>query len=74
MLEKSVSEKVLSLGERGPYAPNNCFHKVCNIIKLYEIGLENTTNLYDVCPLNQAKPGEWIGWGRGPINVPRRKR
>ena len=71
MLEKAVPDLEINITERSIYSPKNSFHKTGNIIKLYELGLENTINLYDVCILNHAKPGEWIGWGRGPIEVPK---
>ena len=74
MLKQPVpDDDVLTLVERSMYAPKNCFHKTVNIVKLFELGLENTINLYDVCILNHAKPGEWIGWGQGPIEVPKRE-
>ena len=42
--------------------PKNDFDKNKNIISVYKLELENTINLHDVEPINQAKPGSWIGF------------
>lgn len=60
----------LIIRERSFLTPKNLFHEIGTIITLDEYNLGNTINLYDVCPINHAKIGEWIGWGRGPTTIP----
>ena len=53
-----------------PFTYRNSFNFIDNLIGLHENNLLKTTNLMDVDYINQAKFGEWIGFGRGPITVP----
>ena len=48
----------------------NSFNFINNILGLYENNLLKTANLMDVDYINQAKFGEWIGFGRGPTSIP----
>lgn len=54
-----------------PITYRNSFNFINHLVGLYENDLLETTNLMDVEPINHAKLGEWIGFGRGPIQVPR---
>ena len=61
---------IIKLFEVGMFTPKNDLLRAKNIIKIYDNNLENTTNIYDVCCINHAKIGEWIGFGKGSPNVP----
>lgn len=71
LLDEPVSELEIKLREVSTLTPKNSFRVSANIRTVYQAGLQDTINLYDVCPLNQAKIGEWIGFGSGPIKVPK---
>ena len=64
-------KKNLTLFESGCLNPKNDLLKAINIIKIHKYNLQETTNLHDVDCINLAKIGEWNGFGRGPISVPR---
>ena len=68
-LDEPVVDTQIELKEIGIFTPKNSFRMAKNIQALYRAGLQDTINLYDVCLINQAKIGEWIGFGRGPITV-----
>ena len=53
-----------------PITYRNSFNFINNLLGLHEHNLLDTTNLMDVEPINHAKLGEWIGFGRGPTTIP----
>ena len=61
---------VIKLFEVGMFTPKNDLLRAGNIVKIYNNCLQNTTNINDVCCINHAKIGEWIGFGKGSPNVP----
>ena len=61
---------VLDIKIYHPISYRNSFNFINNLIGLDRHGLLETTNLTDVEPINHAKLGEWIGFGRGPVKVP----
>ena len=61
---------VIKLFEVGMFTPKNDLLRAINIVKIYNNCLQNTTNINDVCCINHAKIGEWIGFGKGRPNVP----
>ena len=69
-LSKFIKNKILNIKQISSFTPINSFCRLRNLIKLYENNLLDTVNLGDICPINHAKIGEWIGYGRGPIKVP----
>lgn len=66
-----VDNKKFTLRKFCSLTPKNSLFQLQNILLLNKHNLEETVNLYDVCPINHAKIGEWIGFGRGPIKVPK---
>ena len=69
-LTKFLKNKILDIKQISIFTPLNSFCRLRNLKKLYENNLLDTVNLGDICPINHAKIGEWIGYGRGPIKVP----
>lgn len=67
----SVINNELIIYEVNQFTPKNSLNSIENIIAMHDNKLEKTINLFDVCPINHAKIGEWNGWGRGPIYVPK---
>lgn len=65
-----AKDNVLNVNIFNPITYRNSFNFINNILGLYENNLLKTSNLMDVDYINQAKFGEWIGFGRGPITVP----
>lgn len=61
---------VIKLFEIGMLTPKNDLLRAQNIVKIYDNNLQNTTNIHDVCCINLAKIGEWIGFGKGNSSVP----
>ena len=61
----------LILFEIGYLTPKNSFLKTKNIIGLHLNNLEDTVNIHDICLINLGKIGEWIGYGGGPLVVPK---
>ena len=61
---------VLDLKVYNPITYRNSFNVIQHLIGLHAHKLLETTNLMDVEPINHAKLGEWIGFGRGPTTVP----
>ena len=61
---------IVELVQVGMFTPKNELLKAINIVKIYDNHLENTINIHDVCCINHAKIGEWIGFGKGSPNVP----
>ena len=61
---------VVKLLRTGWTSPKNDFAKAKNIVDVYTHGLEKTINLPGDCLLNLAPLGSWIGFGRGPTQVP----
>ena len=51
-----------------PITYRNSFNFINHLVGLYENDLLETTNLMDVEPINQAKIGECIVFGRGTIH------
>ena len=74
----NAMDKVLSFVKGGSIdiTENSCFNpkndllKAYVILKVYRENLQHTANLLDVCPINQADIGSWIGFGQGPTSVP----
>ena len=54
-----------------PITYRNSFNFINHLIGLHQHDLLDTANLMDVEPINHGKLGEWIGFGSGPIKVPR---
>lgn len=52
------------------FTPKNDLLRAINIVKIYNNCLQNTTNINDVCCINHAKIGEWIGFGKDLPNIP----
>ncbi len=53
-----------------PITFRNSFNYINNLLGLHKNNLLKTINLMDVDYINQAKFGEWIGFGRGPTTIP----
>ena len=68
--EDEHGNKHITFCEISMLTPKNDFDKNKNIISVYKLELENAINLHDVEPINQAKPGSWIGFGSGSMKVP----
>lgn len=65
-----AKDAVLNVKIYHPITYRNSFNFINNLLGLYENNLLKTTNLMDVDYINQAKFGEWIGFGRGPTTIP----
>ena len=65
-----VNKSNLNIKIYHPITYRNSFNFINNLLGLYENNLLKTTNLMDVDYINQAKFGEWIGFGRGPTTIP----
>lgn len=66
-----IDEKnTVNLYERGCLFPKNDLLKAKYIVKIYDSNLQDTTNLDDICCINHARIGEWIGFGKGKTSVP----
>ena len=65
-----AKDDVLNVKIYHPITYRNCFNFINNILGLHENNLLKTANLMDVDYINQAKFGEWIGFGRGPTSIP----
>ena len=61
-----AKDNVLNVNIFHPITYRNSFNFINNILGLHENNLLKTSNLMDVDYINQAKFGEWIGFGRGP--------
>jgi hypothetical protein len=69
-LMPQVVDKKLDVIIFNPITYRNSFNVINNLIGLHDHNLLGTNNIMDVEPINHGKPGEWIGWGSGPITVP----
>ncbi len=65
-----IQDDIVNIKELGIFTPKNDFIVIGNILGLYYNNLIETVNIMDVCSINHAKLGEWIGFGRGPTTVP----
>ena len=65
-----AKDDVLNVNIFHPITYRNSFNFINNILGLHENNLLKTSNLMDVDYINQAKFGEWIGFGRGPTSIP----
>lgn len=65
-----TNNAVLNVKIYHPITYRNSFNFINNILGLHENNLLKTANLMDVDYINQAKFGEWIGFGQGPTSIP----
>ena len=68
---QDVKDNILVMKEIGIFTPKNSFVQLKHLIMLFDSQLDNTVNILDVCPINQGPIGAWIGYGSGPIKVPK---
>ena len=70
-LYPQVKNEIINVRMYSPLCFRNSFNYIGNLIGLYNYNLLETCNITDVDSINQAKFGEWIGFGKGPISVPK---
>lgn len=69
-LHPQIKNGIINVRMYNSLCYRNSFNYITNLIGLYNNNLLETCNITDIDPINQAKFGEWIGFGKGPTSVP----